>query len=171
MSIQFRFLADCEDALPKVARWYFDEWGQHVKGVSIERVQERLANSLNKEVMPLVMLAVHGNDVVGAGELKYKEMGNLFPEKEHWLGGMYVVPQHRGNGYGSMLAEHIATIAPRYGVETLHLQTEARDGGLYANLGWVPVTRVENHGVDVLVMERYVGGAGYRRARRAETED
>ncbi|MFQ6006412.1 MAG: hypothetical protein ACE5OQ_13020, partial [Woeseia sp.] len=50
--------------------------------------------------------------------------------------------------------EQIATMAPTYGVQTLHLQTEAPDGGLYARLGWTPYAQVNNRGLNVLVMER-----------------
>lgn len=44
--------------------------------------------------------------------------------------------------------------ARQYGVTQLHLQTEVFTGGLYARLGWKPMFRAVNHGVDVLVMRR-----------------
>ena len=85
-------------------------------------------------------------------------MAEMFPDKEHWLGGVYVAASHRGQGYGSQIVEQIIKMAPRYGVETLHLQTEALDGGLYARLGWKPYAQVTSRGLDVLVMEQQLSG-------------
>ena len=84
-------------------------------------------------------------------------MEDIFPEKEHWIGGVFVAPEYRGKGLGSRMTEEIATRAPSYGVRTLHLQTERLDGGLYRQLGWQPVAQVNNHGMEVLVMQRNVG--------------
>ena len=105
-----------------------------------------------------ILVATNDNDLVGAAQLKYREMAEMFPDKEHWLGGVYVAASHRGQGYGSQIVEQIVKMAPRYGVETLHLQTEALDGGLYARLGWTPCARVINRGLDVLVMEQQLSG-------------
>ena len=85
-------------------------------------------------------------------------MAEMFPDKEHWLGGVYVAASHRGQGYGSQIIEQIVKMAPKYGVETLHLQTEALDGGLYARLGWTPCAHVISRGLDVLVMEQQLSG-------------
>ena len=84
-------------------------------------------------------------------------MEDIYPDKLHWLGGVFVAPQYRGKGIGSTLAEHIARKAPSYGVKILYLQTEQLDGGLYSRLGWTPFEQVDNHGLRVLVMERHVG--------------
>ncbi len=80
--------------------------------------------------MPFILVATEEAKILGAAQLKFREMKNIFREKEHWLGGVYVARQHRGHGIASQLAEAIATRAPSYGVNTLHLQTEQLDGGL-----------------------------------------
>ncbi len=64
-----------------------------------------------------------------------------------------------GPGIGSGLAAEIARLAPSCGVSTLHLQTERLDGGLYRRLGWRPLEPLRHHGLEVLVMEKYVGAA------------
>ena len=83
---------------------------------------------------------------MGAAQLKYREMAETFPDYEHWLGGVYIAPEYRGRAIGSALADEIARRAPYCGLETLYLQTERLDGGLYRELGWKPVTRVKVHG-------------------------
>jgi GNAT superfamily N-acetyltransferase len=113
---------------------------------------------MNREEIPFILVATIDNELVGAAQLKYREMAEIFPDKEHWLGGVYIAASHRGQGYGAQIVEQIVNMAPSYGVETLYLQTPALDGGLYARLGWVPCTQVTNRGVEVLVMEWQLSG-------------
>lgn len=154
MTVEFAFLADRVDAIPAISRWYFDEWGHLVKGDSIERTQIRLQDYLNRDEIPFILVATKDNELVGAAQLRYREMAEMFPDKEHWLGGVYVAASHRGQGYGLQIVERIVEMAPRYGVETLHLQTQVLNGGMYARLGWTPYAQVTNHGLEVLVMEQ-----------------
>ncbi len=158
MSVEFALLADRADAIPTIARWYFDEWGHLAEGDSIDRTRDRIGSYMNRDEIPFILVAINDNELVGAAQLKYREMAKMFPDKEHWLGGVYVAPSHRGQGYGFQIVEKIVSMAPRYGVETLHLQTEALDGGLYARLGWTASAQVTNHGLDVLVMEQRLCG-------------
>ena len=158
MPLEFTFLADHVDAIPIISEWYFEVWGHLLQGDSIERTRDRIEDYLNRDKIPFILVATNDNDLVGAAQLKYREMAEMFPDREHWLGGVYVAANHRGQDYGSQIVEQIVKMAPRYGVETLHLQTEALDGGLYARLGWTPCTQVTNHGLDVLVMERQLAG-------------
>ena len=154
--IQFEFLADRLDAVPILSRWYYDEWGHLKPDESIEHMRSEVEAYTNRDAIPFILLAVRNNDIVAAAQLKFREMAEVFPDKEHWLGGVYVPADYRGRGYGSLIVERIAGMAPRYGVQTLYLQTEARDGGLYARLGWTPCAQVKNRGRNVLVMERRV---------------
>jgi len=154
--VKFEYLVDRREALPAIAEWYFDQWGCLREGETLERSSERLQEYLNRDRIPCMLLGLTGDDVCAVAQLKYREMGDMYPDKEHWLGGVFVPPRYRGNGFGSAIAMEIATRAPTYGVAVLHLQTERLDGGLYARLGWQPVERANNHGLEVLVMERHL---------------
>lgn len=158
MSVDFVFLADRVDAVPVISRWYFEEWGHLVEGDSIERTRDRIEGYMNRDEIPFILIAIKDDDFVGAAQLRYREMAEMFPDKEHWLGGVYVAASHRGQGYGLQIVQRIVDMAPSYGVETLHLQTEALNGGLYARLGWTPCAQVTSHGLDVLVMEQRLPG-------------
>ncbi|MEN8129851.1 MAG: GNAT family N-acetyltransferase [Pseudomonadota bacterium] len=155
--MQFELLTNRPDAIPIIGRWYNQEWGRRLHNETEEQSIEKLNEYLNTDQIPFILVATEGVEVIGAAQLKYHEMADIFPEKEHWLGGVFVAPEYRGNGLGSRLAEEIARHASLHGVRTLHLQTEQLDGGLYRKLGWQPVQRVDNHGMHVLVMERQVG--------------
>lgn len=105
--------------------------------------------------MPLMLVAIDAGEIVGTAQLKFREM-KIYPEKEHWLGGVYVAESARKQGIAKILVESIEAEARRFAVKTLYLQTEYLDGGLYATLGWQAVEQVNYRGVDVLVMHKHL---------------
>jgi GNAT superfamily N-acetyltransferase len=79
---------------------------------------------------------------------------DIYPEKEHWLGGVFVSSEYRGKKIASKIVIKLLSIAESLNVKSLYLQTENLNGGLYSLLGWQPLEQVNYHGVDVLVMEK-----------------
>ena len=154
MSLTFDLLADRPDAIAVVAQWYFDEWRTFLEHESVVETQAMLQEYMNRDRLPLMIVVADPSQVIGVAQLKFHELEELFPDRMNWLGGVYVAPTHRGQGYASALVEQAAETATELDVPTLHLQTAERDGGLYSRLGWVPVQRVNNGFEDVLVMER-----------------
>lgn len=151
--MNFEFLADRQDAIPIVARWYFEEWGHKVPGNSIEQTIERISGKLNRDKAPLHILAIEDEKILGVAQLKLHEM-DIYPEQEFWLGALFVSPVSRGKGVGSAIANKIATIAEGFDVKELYLQTEALDGGLYRHLGWNLIETIVYKDVRVAVMVR-----------------
>jgi GNAT superfamily N-acetyltransferase len=152
-NFNFEFLADRQDAIPIVAKWYFEEWGYNVTGNSIQQSIDRITGKVNRKQPPLHILAIENKKILGVAQLKLHEM-DIYPEQEFWLGGLFVTPNSRGKGIGSALANKIATIAADFGVKDLYLQTEALDGGLYQQLGWHLIETVEYKSLHVAVMVR-----------------
>ena len=147
------YLADHEDQLPKVAEWYFKEWGHLLENPLTNIFVSRLQSCLNKTQFPLVILAIEGEELIGAAQIKLNQM-SIYTNKEHWLAGIYVEPKYRGHNVAANLIEKIQDIAITLGVETLHLQTEHLSGGLYAKLGWQPNELVNYRNIDVMVMSK-----------------
>jgi GNAT superfamily N-acetyltransferase len=154
MPLTFELLADRPDTIPVVAKWYFDEWRTFLGHDSVVETQAMLQEYMNRDRLPLMIVMADRAAVMGVAQLKIHELEEMFPDRKHWLGGVYVAPAHRGQGHGSVLVEEAAGIATGLGVPTLHLQTAELEGGLYARLGWMPVQSVNNGFEDVLVMER-----------------
>jgi GNAT superfamily N-acetyltransferase len=157
MDMHFTLLADRREAIPQIASWYFDQWGHLRKDPDLRDFEKKLQCSLNHDKLPLVILALENEAIVGVAELKFREMA-IFPEREHWLGGVYVPVENRGRGIAAQLVQQALRIARTHGVATLFLQTERLDGGLYASLGWVPMEQVNYRGLDVLVMGKILDG-------------
>jgi len=136
-----------------IASWYFDEWGYLGRHTDRNHIENRLQNALHRENVPLTVIAFDQDELVGVAQLKYREM-DIYPEKDHWLGGVYVPAEHRGKGVATQLIRRALDIALSLGVVVLNLQTQRLDGGLYGRLGWVAVEQVTYKGIDVLVMEK-----------------
>jgi len=103
----------------------------------------------------LAIVAVEADTLIGAAQLKFREM-SIYPDKEHWLGGVYVHPHYRNQGVAETLIARVIEIATGLDVNTLYLQTERLNGGLYGRMGWQAIETVNYNGIDVLVMEKTI---------------
>lgn len=151
--MEFVYLADYPAALPIVAKWYYNEWGKQHGVDSVIKSEEILADYLNRDSIPLMILAMEEDEILGAVQLKYYEM-DIYPNKEHWLGGVYVPAKHRGRKIAGKLVLFASNIAKFHGVDILFLQTEKMDGGFYKHLGWEPIEKINYRNKRVLVMKK-----------------
>ncbi len=154
--MEFEFLANAREMIPTLGYLYHNEWGQRLYGESREESIAKLDDYLNTESLPLILVANENRNLLAAAKLRRYEMKEQFPDKEFWLGGVFVSERQRGRGVGAKLVSEILSIAPNYGVSALYLQTEDLKGGMYASLGWEPLKQVTNKAKKVLVMERHV---------------
>lgn len=151
--MKFEYLADHEEAIPLIAKWYYNEWGRANEEISLVEVRLKLKKYLNRNKIPLLILAMENGEIMGTAQLKYYEM-DIYPEKKHWLGGIFVPPEYRGKKTGNGLVQKASHIARSLDIRVLHLQTEKMDGGLYTKLGWEPVEKAYYRDRNVLVMKR-----------------
>ena len=151
--MQIEYLENRPDAIPLIAKWYFDEWSYLSPNKTLDDMQQELNMYLNSDNVPLMLVAIIDDEVVGVTQLKFREM-SIYPDKEHWLGGVYVAEKARGKGVGAQLLNRTLEIAKSIGIELLHLQTLRLIGGLYKDLGWEAIEQVNYRNEDVLVMER-----------------
>lgn len=151
--MQCKLLTDCPEALEIISQWYLDEWGYISEVGTMEKSMNNTRKYLNADKVPLMMVGLEDGKAIGAAQLKFHEMPQ-YPEKEHWLGGVYVTKPHRGKGVAEKIILALIEQAKTLKVPTLYLQTESLDGGLYARMGWQPIEQVNNQGIEVLVMEK-----------------
>lgn len=151
--MELKLLADHQQAIPIIAGWYFEEWGHLESGNNLEKVTEGLNKYLNTDKIPLIVIAIEEKEILGAAQLKYREMSR-YPEKEHWLGGVYVSKKYRGNKIAEQMINKVIILAKKFGVQHLYLQTFDLSGGLYRRMGWKAVEQVKNYNLDVLVMDK-----------------
>jgi GNAT superfamily N-acetyltransferase len=154
--MELSLLADHPEAADVVARWYFDQWAYLTPGKTLEQVKARVAASVSRQSAPMLVLARRNGVVIGAAELKIREM-EIYPDKEFWLGGVYVDEAERGKGVAASLVNEVLSRAKAAGIQRLYLQTEKLDGGLYTKHGFQPLEEIFYKGRPVLVMVASTG--------------
>ena len=150
--MEFILLADEPNAYKQVARWYFDQWLANIPDMAIDKIETKLSSYVNRDKAPLLVLAKSKGELIGAVELKIREM-DIYPDYEHWIGGVYVKDQERGNGVATKLVQEVVMQARRLGVEKLYIQTEKLDGGIYSKEGFSLIEQVLYKGHYVSVMQ------------------
>lgn len=128
MSVSIEHLTDHKHRIPTIAKWYFDEWGRDEQNYNYESMITRLERGLTKDSIPMSLVAIEDSKTIGAAQLKIREMP-MFPDRVHWLGGVYVDQSFRGQRVGEQLCEAAKEFAVSLGVKKLYLQTEHTDGG------------------------------------------
>jgi GNAT superfamily N-acetyltransferase len=152
MTIDVHYLADHPNLTRRVATWFYEEWGIRNPENSVENVEKRLLERMNRDRLPLILIAFQGVEPVASASLKIREM-ETHPRYVHWLGSVYVHHPFRNHGIGSWLVEYAAAEAGRHKVRELYLYTH-RHESFYARLGWFPVERPHYHGREVVIMKR-----------------
>ncbi|WP_108125361.1 GNAT family N-acetyltransferase [Saccharospirillum mangrovi] len=149
--LQIALLADKPQYAKQVATWYFDHWVSKTDPQGFDRVLSDVSSKTSRLGPPMTLLALEGDVLVGAAELKFHEM-SVYPNYEHWLGGVYVAPAYRNQGVANALVTAALNNARDAGIQKLYLQTQQLDGGLYARMGFKPLEQIVYHDQQTLVM-------------------
>ncbi len=153
MNIAVDYLADHPDVIPVIARWLFDEWGHRSPDGSVEGMVDNLQDRLQRDALPLALLAHEDKEPIGTVSLKIREV-EVRPQYEHWLGTLFVAEPRRRMGIGSLLVGAAADEARRLEISELYLYTRRRDTErLYERLGWAEVERLEYRGRPAVIMK------------------
>ncbi len=154
MTVHIAYLADHAAHVPTVAGWLFDEWGHRRPGLTRQDATDDMRAKLSRDTPPIQVVALRDVEPAGVAILKPHEVRHLFPNYRFWLGGVYVHPHARRLGIATALCQRIELIARDLNIHRLHLQTERLDGGLYAHLGFLPLTQFRDADEDILLMTK-----------------
>ncbi|MBT8148040.1 MAG: GNAT family N-acetyltransferase [Gammaproteobacteria bacterium] len=152
--IEFEFLADRPQDVSRIMAWWHTVWEENMG--DIDDFTETFKSNLGKDALPVDIVAVLDDEPIGTATLKEHEMQEVFPDLQYWMGSVFVVPERRGQGIARSLVNKIIELARQRELPQLYLQTVDLTGGLYADLGWEPVDRLQYHGDDTLVMVKYL---------------
>jgi predicted N-acetyltransferase YhbS len=128
------YLADHPSAVPILAEWQHKEWGHVRPGDTFEKRKARLQSYSNRDRIPLSVVALEGNEVLGSASLVAHDMETRM-ELTPWLAGVFVGEQHRRKGIGAELVRRIMGEAGKLEVPLLYLYT-VHSEKFYAALGW-----------------------------------
>ena len=148
--IRIEYLADHPSQLPTVAAWQHAEFAYLNPSLSIEARKDRLRLSLQKEQLPLVLLAI-SDDGQALGTASLLSTTLTHQHLTPWLSTVVVPPAHRQQGIASALSLQAVAKAGALGFKTLYLFTPHNES-LYARLGWHTMERAELNSVPITIM-------------------
>ncbi|MGY0216394.1 GNAT family N-acetyltransferase [Endozoicomonadaceae bacterium StTr2] len=150
--MKISLLADHPHESEKIAQWYFDEWAHTAPGMTLEKVIEKVREkACNRNEIPFAFVIHEDQELTGVAELKFRENSN-HPEYEHWVGGIYVNPQHRGKGYAGILIARAKDYAREEGIKSLYLQCEDHNIDLYLKHGFRVLHQAGHHEITTTIM-------------------
>ena len=109
MQLQFEYLADYPDSVPQVIAWWRSVWGDRM-GPDLEKAAAQLRSSLGKVELPIHVLAMLDGKAVGVAALKLQELGDVFPDKQYWLGSVFVDKTFRDDKIASAMTLYTVEI-------------------------------------------------------------
>lgn len=149
-------LADHPQHVPLIAKWYLSEWGHMMKeeDANLSFLEQKIRLGLNRDEVPMCILAHQNNELMGVAELKFRKLTE-FPNKCHWLDGVYVPPVFRGKGISSKLIAEAINRAKNNQIQSLNLRCEIHNIALYEKYGFSVVERenIEGKSKAIMVLE------------------
>jgi GNAT superfamily N-acetyltransferase len=152
-NIVIDYLVNCPEHIDEVARLSWKEW-QDIYEQRKQTLEDSLKNyreRMNTDRLPLTLVGLHGGELVGMVSLKFHDMDTR-PDLDPWLGGLFVIPEWRNRGVGTMLMHRATEEARRLNVPQLYLWTHTAEA-LYRKLGWQLVERSNYFGKEAAVMQ------------------
>jgi len=128
------YLIDHPEFIPQLAQWLFEHWGTILGEKTVEARIEKLKTHLNQDKLPIAWVAHAKGQLFGTAALRVHDLEGR-EDLTPWLGGVFVGPDVRHQGIGTLLCATVANEARLRGIETLYLFTLDRQAW-YARLGW-----------------------------------
>jgi N-acetylglutamate synthase-like GNAT family acetyltransferase len=152
MAIEIAFLADHPEYVHELASWLHAEWGWFTPGSTLEGRLGKLREHLNRDALPLVIVAHAHGVLLGTAALRSQDMDTR-AELTPWLASVFVAPTAREQGIGERLVARIEAEAKRLGFRVVHLVTFDK-AGYYAKRGWEELERTRYRDEPVVVMRK-----------------
>lgn len=128
-------------------------WGSLPPWADPGAIRARLMAGAGQAEFPRTLVAVTDDGHFAAtGSVKLRELPS-HPDKVHWIGEIFVLPEHRGQGLGSRVTESLAEYAFARGVSDLFLYTPDQQA-LYRRLGWSVIAEETVNDEAVSIMRR-----------------
>jgi predicted N-acetyltransferase YhbS len=153
--VDIHYLADRQEVVSILAAWIYNEWSYLYPKMTLQDVVNFLRERINKEKLPLTLVAFEAGEPVGTVSLMTSDMETR-RDLTHWLTSLYVIKPWRRRGIGSRLVETAEKKAAELEIDKLFLFTTdaALPGLFYSKLGWKVKEKTIYHSYPVIIMEK-----------------
>ena len=103
------------------AQWSFNQWGRYRPDKTLHDFIESRKEYLNDTSLPLTLLAFDGTKPVGMVSLATSK--EICSELQPWLSTIYVIPEYRNQGIGTLLEEKICQKAKEMSYTKMYCYT------------------------------------------------
>ncbi len=118
LTITIDYLKNHPDLVKTCASWSFETWGHYQPDKTLEYFIECRQEYLNIDTLPLTLIAFANEVPVGMCSLAHNR--GILPELSPWLAALYVHPDYRSRGIGTLLEKAICTKASSMGDKTIY---------------------------------------------------
>ncbi len=136
--VEIGYLIDYPEYLPELAQWLFEQWGASLGEESLEPRMKKLQTHLNRDRLPIAWVAHAGGQVLGTVALRVHDLDG-HEDLTPWLGGVFVSPDFRHRGIGTMLCAAVEDEVRARGLETIYLFTLDKQAW-YSSMGWTTLS-------------------------------
>ena len=153
--MDIQYLGEHQEVISFLAAWIYDEWSYLYPGMTRQDVASLLRERINKEKLPLTLVAFEAGEPVGTVSLRTFDMETR-KDLPHWLTSLYVVKPWRGRRIGSSLVKAAEKKAAGLEIGKLFLFTTdvIFPAPFYSELGWTVKERTIYHSYPVIIMEK-----------------
>lgn len=133
--LRIRVLSECPAHASVLAEWFSTEWRDYFRNWSKQRiVEEYLTPAPGGDGLPLVIVAESAGKPCGTVMLR-AEWRDSHRHLKPWVGGLYVLPTHRGRSVARRLIAALAELAHQRGFAAVYAGTTTM-GRFLRSLGW-----------------------------------
>ena len=172
--ITIDYLANRPEFLEELAQLSWKEWQDiyEQRDQTLEHCRKNYRERMNTDCLPLTMVAVRTDvparrqdghagrvrspELLGMVSLKFHDLDTR-PDLDPWLGGLFVLPEYRNSGVGTLLMNRATQEARKLNIAKLYLWTHTAER-LYHRLGWQLVERTDYFGKPATVMSMKLKG-------------
>jgi GNAT superfamily N-acetyltransferase len=117
--MEIRYLADCLEHVPTLAKWHFAQWQHFVEADSVERRLQLLLARAGHRRIPTIVVAIEGTQLLGSATLAEFDM-ETHRDLTPWVVDVFVAPEFRRRGIASALVRRVVREAAALGVAELY---------------------------------------------------
>ena len=158
-NMQISLLADFPQFVPSIARCLLEHWRFALPDDTYDARVERLRGHLNKDRLPIALVAHTPHEFVGTVSLRPRDLDD-HTELSPWLGGLYVMEAFRHRGIGQALCAAAEDLAKNQNASTLYLFTLDKQDW-YEHQKWQVIDQCLWQGRKGIVMCKQVGPDGH----------